>query len=134
MGKYLIAYAGALVVLLAMDAVWLGVLMRDFYKTELGALMRENPRLAAAGVFYAVYVVGVVVFAIGPALDGGGWGRALVMGGLFGFFAYFTYDMVNYATLKGYSLRLVLVDTAWGIVVTGMSALAGYQAVQWFAR
>lgn len=134
MGKYLIAYAGALTVLLAMDAVWLSVLMRDFYKTELGPLMRENPRLAAAGLFYAVYVVGIVVFAIRPALDGGGWGRALIMGGLFGFFAYFTYDMVNYATLKGYSLRLVLVDTAWGIVVTGSSALAGYQAVQWFAR
>ena len=134
MSKYLIAYAGALVVLLALDGVWLGLLMREFYKSELGALMRERPQLVAAGLFYAVYVVGVVIFAVAPALDGGTWLRVVVMGGLFGFFAYFTYDMVNFATLKGYSLRLVLVDVAWGIVVSGLSALGGYLAVQWFAR
>ena len=134
MAKYAIAYAGGLAVLLALDALWLGLIMRDFYKTELGALMRERPQMAAAGLFYVLYVVGVVIFATAPALGQGDWVRALILGGLFGFFAYFTYDMVNFATLKGYSLRLTLVDIAWGIFVTASSALGGYFAVQWFAR
>jgi len=133
-GKYAIAYAGGLVVLLALDALWLGLIMRDFYKNELGALMRERPQMAAAGLFYVVYVVGVAIFAISPALDHGEWVRALILGGLFGFFAYFTYDMVNFATLNGYSLRLTMVDIAWGIFVSASSAVGGYFAVQWFAR
>jgi|CXWL01.1.fsa_nt_gi uncharacterized membrane protein len=134
MSRYLIAYAGALVVLLALDFLWLGLIMRGFYKSELGELMRERPNMLAAGLFYVVYVVGVVIFATAPALNDGQWLRALIMGGLFGFFAYFTYDMVNFATLKGYSVKLVMVDVAWGIFVTAISATAGYVAVQWFAR
>jgi uncharacterized membrane protein len=134
MSRYLIAYAGGLVVLLALDFLWLGVLMRGFYKSELGELMRERPNLIAAGLFYFVYVVGVVIFATAPALSEGQWLRALILGGLFGFFAYFTYDMVNFATLKGYSWRLVAVDVSWGIVVTALSATAGFLAVQWLAR
>jgi uncharacterized membrane protein len=134
MSRYLIAYAGALVVLLALDFLWLGLIMRGFYKSELGELMRERPNMLAAGLFYVVYVVGVVIFATAPALNDDQWLRALIMGGLFGFFAYFTYDMVNFATLKGYSVKLVMVDVAWGIFVTAASATAGYFAVQWFAR
>lgn len=134
MSRYLIAYAGALVVLLALDFLWLGLIMRGFYKSELGELMRERPNMLAAGLFYVVYVVGVVIFATAPALNDGQWLRALIMGGLFGFFAYFTYDMVNFATLKGYSVKLVMVDVTWGIFVTAASATAGYFAVQWFGR
>ena len=134
MSRYLIAYAGALVVLLALDFLWLGLIMRGFYKSELGELMRERPNMVAAGLFYVVYVVGVVIFATAPALNDGQWLRALIMGGLFGFFAYFTYDMVNFATLKGYSVKLVMVDVTWGIFVTAASATAGYFAVQWFGR
>lgn len=134
MSRYLIAYAGALVVLLALDAIWLGLIMRGFYKSELGDLMRERPQMAAAALFYTVYVVGIVIFATAPALAEQQWLRALVMGGLFGFFAYFTYDMVNFATLKGYSLRLTVVDIAWGIFVSACAATSGYFAAQWFAR
>lgn len=134
MSRYLIAYAGALVVLLALDFLWLGLIMRGFYKSELGELMRERPNMVAAGLFYVVYVVGVVIFATTPALNDGQWLRALIMGALFGFFAYFTYDMVNFATLKGYSVKLVMVDVAWGIFVTAISATAGFFTVQWFGR
>ena len=134
MSRYAIAYAGALVVLLALDFVWLGLLMRGFYKTELGEMLRDRPNIAAAALFYVVYVVGVVIFATAPAINSGNWTHALVMGGLFGFFAYFTYDMVNYATLKTYPLKVVLVDVGWGIFVSAAAATAGYFSVQWFSR
>ena len=82
--------------------------------------------MAAAAVFYAVYVVGIVIFAVAPALRETSAGTALVYGALFGFFAYATYDMTNYATLRNWSLTVSLVDTAWGTALTGASALLGY--------
>lgn len=134
MSRYAIAYAGALVVLLALDFIWLGLVMRGFYKSELGEILRERPNIAAAALFYVVYVIGVVLFATSPALDGRGWTHALIMGGLFGFFAYFTYDMVNFATLRVYPVKVVIVDVAWGIFVSAASATAGYFAATWFVR
>jgi len=134
MSRYAIAYAGALIVLLALDFVWLGLLMRGFYKTELGEMLRDRPNVVAAGLFYLVYVVGVVIFATAPAINSASWAHALMMGGLFGFFAYFTYDMVNYATLKTYPLKVVLVDVGWGVFVSAAAATAGYFSVHWFGR
>lgn len=134
MSRYAIAYAGALVVLLALDFIWLGLVMRGFYKSELGEILRERPNIAAAALFYVVYVIGVVLFATSPALDGRGWTHALIMGGLFGFFAYFTYDMVNFATLRVYPVKVVIVDVAWGIFVSAVSATAGYFAATWLVR
>jgi uncharacterized membrane protein len=68
----------------------------------------------------------VLIFAVLPALDAGSWGKALLQGALFGFFAYATYDLTNLATLKGWSPGIAMLDLAWGTVVTGLSATAGY--------
>ena len=126
--RYLATYAATLVVMLALDALWLGVLAKDLYRQELGGLMLAKPNLVAAVLFYALYVFGVVIFAANPAVSAGQWGRAVVLGALFGLFAYATYDLTNLATLKGFSVKLVAFDLAWGVVISGASSLAGFLA------
>lgn len=134
MTKYLIAYGATLLVLVVLDFLWLGLAMREFYKNALAPIMREKPLIVPALLFYAVYAVGLTYFAVLPGVDSGQWQRALLVGAAFGFFAYFTYDMTNYVTLKDFPLKVVLVDVAWGMVVSGLAAMAGYFATAALGR
>lgn len=126
MPRYLVAYGITAVVFLAIDFVWLSQVGRRFYAPRLGDLLMDRPNLAASAAFYLVYVVGVVFFAVMPALRGEAFATALLHGALFGFFAYATYDMTNYATLRNWPLPVAMLDIAWGTVLTGVSAAAGY--------
>ena len=122
------AFAGALVAILVLDAIWLGVLARPFVLRELGPLMLERPRFGVAALFYALYAVGICYFAIRPAMAGGAWSDAAITGVLLGLFAYLTYDLTNLATLRGWSVAFAVVDVAWGGFLTGVAAIAGYHA------
>jgi uncharacterized membrane protein len=122
------AYIGALVAFCVMDAIWLGVIATDFYFGALGGLLREDPNWPAAAIFYLGYVAGVVYFAVLPTSLGAGWKAAAKRGALLGLLAYATYDMTNLATLVGWSLTVSLVDMAWGMVITGTAAVAGFMA------
>ncbi|MDP2032205.1 MAG: DUF2177 family protein [Polaromonas sp.] len=126
----LIAYAAALVFFLAADMFWLGLLMPDQYQAWIGPLMRQQPLLLPAVVFYLLYPAGLVVFAIRPALERPGWGRAAALGAFFGLLAYGTYDLSNLATLKNWPVQLTLVDMVWGAALSCGSALAGYAAAR----
>ena len=126
MTRFAIAYAATFVVFCGLDFIWLGFVAKDYYQSQIGALLLEKPNWPVAALFYSVYIVGVLIFAVLPALDAGQWGKALLYGALFGFFAYATYDLTNLATLKGWSSGVALLDLAWGAVVTGISATAGY--------
>ena len=123
---HLVAYLTTAVVFLAVDAVWLGFVARDFYAERLGGLMKSPVDLRIAAGFYAVYVVGIVIFAVAPALEADAWRTALVKGALFGFFAYATYDLTNLATLEGWPVSVSVVDVVWGTGLTGGSALMGF--------
>ncbi|MBA4328241.1 MAG: DUF2177 domain-containing protein [Polaromonas sp.] len=125
-----IAYAGALAFFLAADMLWLGLLMTGQYQAWIGPLMREQPLLLPAAVFYLLYPAGLVVFAIRPALERPAWRRAAALGAFFGLLAYGTYDLSNLATLKGWPLQLTLVDMVWGAALSCGSALAGYAAAR----
>jgi uncharacterized membrane protein len=126
MAQYLTAYGVTAVVFLVIDFIWLSQVARGFYFERLGELLLDKPNLGAATAFYAIYVVGVVIFSVAPALRTDSATTALTYGALFGFFAYATYDMTNYATLRNWSLVVSLVDTAWGACLTGVSALLGF--------
>lgn len=128
--SYLAAYLGAAIVFLAIDFVWLTRIARQFYFEKIGDLLLERPNLGAAAAFYAVYVIGIVFFAVAPAIRSGSGLTAIGHGMLFGLLAYATYDMTNYATLKNWSLTVALVDMAWGAVLTGTAAFAGYHAAR----
>jgi uncharacterized membrane protein len=129
---YLVAYAVAAAAFLVADAIWLGFVARDFYRTQLGELMSPDPNLYAAAAFYALYVVGVVYFAIAPGLSAGSWATAALSGALFGLIAYGTYDLTNLAVTKGFPATMAIVDMAWGAALTAFAASAGFFAARAF--
>jgi len=119
------AYVLTLVVFAIIDTVWLGTMGDRLYRPLIGSMLAENFRLAPAIAFYALYAAGLTLFAVLPGLAEGGWKKALLWGGLFGLFAYGAYDLTNLATLKTWSLKLALIDMAWGVCVSaGASAIA----------
>ncbi len=130
MTTYIIAYITTAAIFLLIDFIWLGFIAGPYYKKELGDLMLENPKLGIAAVFYLFYAVGVVVFAVVPALQADSYLTALGYGALLGLCAYGTYDATNLATLKGWPWHISVMDAAWGTVVTGGSATLGYFATK----
>ncbi|EAV42242.1 DUF2177 family protein [Roseibium aggregatum] len=124
--KYVTAYIATVLVFLAVDYVWLTQVSTRFYVDRIGHLMMERPNIAAAGVFYLFYVAGIVIFAVAPALKADSLSTAIILGGLFGLFTYGTYDVTNYATLRDWPVSVVVVDVAWGTVLSAVSATAGY--------
>jgi len=127
---YFIAYIATAIVFLSIDAIWLGVVAKSFFSSNIGHLMTSNINFVAAAGFYLLYAIGIVFFAIKPALDSESLKTALLYGALFGFFCYGTYEMTNFATLKDWPVKIVIVDMAWGTFLTTLSAGAGYFVVQ----
>jgi uncharacterized membrane protein len=130
--RYAIAYGGTALALAALDAVWLTLASKWLYRPTIGALMVDGFRLPPAIAFYVLYVAGIVIFAVSPALKAGQWTTATLMGGLFGLFCYATYDLTNQATLRVWPLRLTLIDIAWGVALTATAATMGYLAARRF--
>ena len=120
------AYFITLPVFLAIDLVWLTLISRQFYAQYLGYLMKTNVNFAAAGLFYLLFVVGLVVFSIMPALEKTSWTQALVLGALLGLISYATYDLTNLATIKDWPLLVTVVDMVWGTVLGALVSLISY--------
>ncbi|HZV91865.1 MAG TPA: DUF2177 family protein, partial [Caldimonas sp.] len=123
-----LAWAVVLVVILGLDAVWLGLVAKDFYKREMGSLMSDSVRVAPAVVFYLLYPVALVYLALleAPAA----WTDALLRAAVLGLAAYGAYDLTNMSVVRGWPIGLSLVDWAWGTVAAVIAAAAGY-AVTW---
>lgn len=120
----LVAYAGAAAVFLALDAAWLTAMGDRLYRPALGHLMAPGVDWVAAAAFYLLYLAGVVLFAVLPALAAGGPRTALWRGAALGLLCYATYDLTNQATLRGWPWHVTLADLAWGAVATGLSSWA----------
>jgi uncharacterized membrane protein len=131
MTKYAAALGAMALVMMALDGLWIGVIAKPLYQQGIGHLMAQNPRLGAAALFYAVYVVGLLVFVVMPSAEGGDWRTPLLRGALFGFFAYATYDLTNLATLKDWPVGLSAVDMAWGAGASSAASVGGYFAYRW---
>lgn len=129
MVKYLAAYGVTAIVFLGLDFLWLSRVALDIYRREIGTLLLDKPNLGIASVFYLLFVVGIVILAVAPALNGGNWTTALINGAVLGLVAYGTYDITNLSTLKGWSVSLTAIDMAWGTALTAVSATIGYWVV-----
>jgi uncharacterized membrane protein len=129
--KWLLLYALTVPVFFAIDLVWLGVVAKNLYRDSIGHLMRPSPNWGVALVFYLIYIVGIIVFAVRPGLDAGSAIVALGWGAMFGFFAYMTYDLTNWSTLRDWPARIAIIDIVWGITLTGSVALASYFIGRW---
>ena len=120
-------YAVALPVFLVMDMIWLGVVARSFYQSQMGHLMRAQVNWAAAIVFYLLFVAGIVVLAVWPAVERQSFAHALILGALLGLVTYAAYDLTNLATLEGFPLTVALVDLAWGTVLCAIVSAVTYR-------
>jgi len=128
MGTRMLAklYLIALPVFFAIDMVWLGLVAKGFYRREIGSLMRADVGWVAAIAFYLLFILGLVVFVIAPAMDHHSWLRALGYGALFGLITYATYDLTNLATLRDWPVLLTVVDLAWGATLAASVSVATY--------
>jgi uncharacterized membrane protein len=113
-GKILLSYLLTAVVFFAIDMVWLGVVARNIYQKYLGNFLASQVNWTAAIIFYFLFIVGILVFAVYPAVSRDSVASAIILGALFGFIAYATYDLTNLATLKDWPIQIVVIDMVWG--------------------
>ncbi|MFP4022812.1 MAG: DUF2177 family protein [Candidatus Paceibacterota bacterium] len=107
----------ALLVFLAIDITWLGVIAKGMYAEELGSLMKKDVNWVAAFIFYAIFIAGLVFFVISPSVAGASLANALIVGAFFGFVTYSTYDLTNLAVLKDWPLKITVIDIIWGTIL-----------------
>lgn len=127
-------YATGLISFLALDAVWLSLMVPRLYKPAMGELIADPFQPLPAVVFYLIYAAGLAYFAIQPALVSGKGSTALIAGALLGLVAYATYDLTNQATIRAWPVMITAVDLVWGTVASGLAALIGYLVLsRWLA-
>lgn len=125
MTRYLAAYIATAAAVATLGLLWLGVIAKPIYQQALGHLLAERPNFVAAALFYLVFAMGLMFFAMVPNESSPAWGKTLVAAALLGLFAYATYDLTNLATLKNWPIGVTLLDIAWGGVISVMAAAAG---------
>jgi uncharacterized membrane protein len=119
-------YFIALPVFLAIDMLWIGLVAKNFYAAQIGFLMRTDVNWVAAILFYLLFIIGLVLFVIAPALEKSSWTHAILFGALFGLIAYSTYDLTNLATIKNWPLLVTIVDLIWGTVLAAAVSTITY--------
>ncbi|MFH1667602.1 MAG: DUF2177 family protein [Candidatus Komeilibacteria bacterium] len=123
---FLKLYFIALPVFLAIDMIWLGLVAKNFYAQQIGYLMKTNVNWSAAIIFYLLFIVGLVVFVLMPAIEKGSLWYAILLAALFGLISYATYDLTNLATIKDWPLLVTIVDLLWGAVLASSVTIITY--------
>jgi uncharacterized membrane protein len=116
----------ALPVFFVIDMVWLVLVAKKFYQEQIGFLMKPDINWFAAIIFYLLFIAGLIIFVISPAVEKHSWVHALLFGALFGLITYATYDLTNLATLKDWPLIVTVVDLIWGTVLASAISLITY--------
>lgn len=119
-----------MVVFLVIDLLWLQVISKSFYAKHLGYIMTDQVKVAAAFLFYFIFVVGIIYFVINPALAKESWQYALFVGMFFGLITYSTYDLTSLAVIKDWPLIITVVDLIWGTFLSGTTALVSYMLIR----
>ncbi len=128
---YLKLYALTVPVFFVIDILWLGVVARGFYRKNLSFILSDDVNWTAAIVFYLIYIAGILFFAVRPAVLNASWVQAAVLGALFGFFTYATYDLTNMATIKNWPLIIVVIDILWGVFLCTLVSCTAFMISKW---
>lgn len=131
--KYVGVYLTVFLTMLVIDMVWLRLIAVSWYQDGMGPLLAESPNLVAASLFYLIFPLGLLVFAVLPD-ESASIMKVAAMGTLFGFFAYATYDLTNLAVLKNWPVGLTVIDIAWGSFLSGLAATAGKLSLNYLNR
>lgn len=127
----LISYLLTFIVFLIVDMFWLGIVAKNLYRKYLGSFLTDRVNWTAAMIFYLLYVAGISIFTIYPAVNKDSSFNAILMGALFGIFTYATYDLTNLATMKGWPLEIVFIDILWGAFLSALVSFSGFHIVKW---
>lgn len=130
-GKLLALYGITTVAFFAFDFVWLATATSRIYAPRLGDLLAPKPNLPVAGVFYLVFIMGLIALAILPGLKEGTLMAVVWRGALFGFMTYATYDLTNLATLRDWPWDVTVIDLIWGTTLNSVVSIVGYYAGRW---
>ncbi len=128
---YLKLYLLTVPVFFIIDLIWLGVVAKGFYQKNLKYILSPNVNWTAAIIFYLIYIAGILIFAVLPAVAKDSLRHAAVWGALFGFFTYATYDLTNLALLKDWPIIIVIVDILWGVVLCSAVATLSFFVAKW---
>jgi len=129
--KLILSYLLTTVVFFAIDLTWIGLVAKKFYWGQMGSILKDDVNWVAALIFYLIYIVGIFFFAILPAVENNSVVTAIIYGAFLGFLCYATYDLTNLATLKGFPLKVALVDMVWGTILTGLVSVSGFYITRW---
>ncbi len=132
MSQHLIGYGVTFFTFVVFDLIWLTAMVNRLYRPTLGDILGSSVNLAPAAAFYFLYPIGLMVFAVTPALRSFSPTTALAYGALFGFFSYATYNLTNYATLRNWTLQLTAIDMGWGTLLGALSAYVSYSVLTHF--
>ena len=128
---YVKLYGLTVPVFFVIDLIWLGVVAKSFYQKNLKYILSPNVNWTAAIIFYLIYIAGILIFAVLPAVAKDSLRHAAVWGALFGFFTYATYDLTNLALLKDWPIIIVIVDILWGVVLCSAVATLSFFVAKW---
>lgn len=124
--SYIITYLGSALVFFSIDMIWLGFVAKNMYRTQLGHLLSDQVNWISAIIFYLIFILGIFIFCVYPAVEQGSFVKALLLGAIFGAITYATYDLTNLATLKNWPLSITLIDITWGSVLSLTTSATGY--------
>ena len=110
------------IIFLLLDIIWLSITVKSLYRPALGDLLIDKPILWAAILFYIIYVIGLTLIILKPALENDSIIQAVWTGFIFGVVAYGTYNLTNMATIKNWSQNIVWIDMIWGGLLTSSSS------------
>ncbi len=128
--RNVILYLATFIVMLPLDLLFLGLIAKGFFQSQVGDMLGEV-RMAPAVLFYCLYIVGILIFVSASA--DATWRSALLYGALFGFFCYATFELTSLALLKHWTWPVVMVDLAWGTFVTATAGTLGLIITDWLA-
>ncbi len=123
---FLKLYGISFIIFFAIDLFWLGIVAKNVYQRYIGELLKPDVNWFAAILFYLLFIGGLVVFVLMPAVDAGSWVKALLLGAFFGFITYATYDLTNLATLKGWPIQITIIDLIWGTFLGASTSTLSY--------
>lgn len=123
--KLVLYYLVTIVPLITLDAVWLGLIAGRYYRKHLGYIFSDKFNYWVAGLFYLIYAAGLVAFVVEPSLTDRplrAWWEVTAYGAAFGLTAYAAYNLTNLATVRHWSIRMVIIDMIWGTCATAAVA------------
>lgn len=126
---YILTFA----VFIIVDLLWLGVIAKNIYSKYLGEFLSDSINWTSAIIFYLIFVAGISIFVIYPAVEKESIMRALVFGAIFGVVTYATYDLTNLATLKGWPIQIVVIDIIWGAILSTIVSISGFFIVKYLS-